>query len=160
MSEQDLGAGQPGPEQQGVQFALQRIYLKDSSFESPRSPEVFRAQWKPKVNLELNTRSEQVEEGLYEVVLSVTATMKDESEEVVYLIEIQQAGIFMIKGADGEQLSRMLGTLCPGVLFPYARESIDSIVSRGSFPPLLLAPVNFEAIYEQARAQQQQNNIQ
>lgn len=161
MSEQD--PGQPEAQQVDAQFAMQRLYLKDSSFESPRAPDIFRGNnWKPKVNLELNTRSAQVEEGLFEVVLSLTATTRDENDEVVYLVEIQQAGIFMIRGIEGDPLARMLGTLCPSVLFPYARETIDSIVTKGSFPPLMLAPVNFEAIYDQARAQQagQQPTIQ
>ncbi len=146
-------------EQPTAEFALQRLYMKDSSFESPRAPEIFRTQWKPKVNLELNTGSSQLEDNLYEVVLTLTATARDDADEVVYLVEIQQAGIFMIKGIEGENLARTIGTLCPNVLFPYGREAIDSVVTKGSFPPLMLAPVNFDAIYEQAvvQAKQQQN---
>ncbi len=156
MSEQDPMAG---GEVQGAQFSLQRIYLKDLSFESPKAPGTFRTQWKPKVNLELNSRYAEIEESHFEVVLSLTATTRDESEEVIYLVEIQQAGIFMIKGLEGDALEQTLGSFCPNVLFPYAREAIDSIVTRGSFPPLMLAPVNFDAIFEQARAQRaaQQN---
>ncbi len=156
MSEQSGDGGQGSEQPAGPQFSLQRIYLKDVSFESPRSPGGFRGQWKPKVNLELNSRFGQIEGSLFEVVLSVTATTLDESDEVIYLVEVQQAGIFSVSGLDGAQLDKTLGSFCPNLLFPYAREVIDSIVVRGSFPPLMLAPVNFDAIYEQSLAQRAQ----
>lgn len=139
--------------EQDAQFALQRIYLKDASFESPKSPEAFRQQWNPQVNLELNSRNVDLGEGNHEVVLTLTVTAKSEDEEVIYLVEVQQAGVFLLRGLNPEELSQTLGSFCPSVLFPYARESVDSIVTKGSFPPLMLAPVNFDAIYEQARAQ-------
>lgn len=148
MSEQD-GSNQ-------AQFALQRIYIKDVSFESPKAPEIFREQWQPKVNLEINSSHKKLEEDLYEVVLQVTVTAKDESDEVVYLTEIQQAGIFLVKGLEPEPLLQTLGAFCPGVLFPYARESIDGLVVKGSFPPLMLAPVNFDAIYAQSRQKREE----
>jgi preprotein translocase subunit SecB len=136
-----------------AQFALQRIYIKDFSFESPKSPDSFRQQWKPQVNLELNTTNNNLGEDNYEVLLSLTVTTKNEREETIYLVEIQQAGVFLLKGMVGDVLGQTLGSFCPNVLFPYAREAIDSIVTKGSFPPLMLAPVNFEAIYLQAKAQ-------
>jgi preprotein translocase subunit SecB len=146
MSEQDAGA----------QFALQRIYLKDASFESPRSPGSFRGQWQPKINLELNARHSLIEGELYEVVLSLTITANTEGDDKpLYLVEVQQGGVFLIKGIAGDALEQTLGSFCPGVLFPYAREAIDAMVVKGSFPPLMLAPVNFDAIYEQARKQQE-----
>ncbi|MCB1644940.1 MAG: protein-export chaperone SecB [Pseudomonadales bacterium] len=145
-----------------TQFALQRIYIKDLSFESPRSPDAFGGQWKPRVNLELNTRHQALNDDNYEVVLRLTVTVRNEADEVVYLCEVHQAGIFLARGFDADQLNRTLGAFCPNVLFPYAREAIDSLALKGSFPPLMLAPVNFEAIYEQSRqqqmAQQQQGN--
>jgi preprotein translocase subunit SecB len=146
MSEQ---ADQP----RDAQFSLQRIYLKDASFESPRSPEAFMGQWKPKVNLELNSQHKSVGTDLFEVVLRVTVTVKKEDDETVYLSEVEQAGIFMIKGLGEEAFAQTLGSFCPSVLFPYAREALDSLVIKGSFPPLMLAPVNFDAIYEQSRQQ-------
>jgi preprotein translocase subunit SecB len=152
MSEQEPAA----TEANGAQFALQRIYVKDASFESPRAPEIFRSKWQPKVNMELNSSHTQVEEGLYEVVLQITITAKSEDDTSVYLTEIQQAGIFLIKGLEPTAMSQTLGAFCPSVLFPYAREAIDNMVIKGSFPPLMLAPVNFDAIYEQTLRQQQE----
>ncbi|MEX0604890.1 MAG: protein-export chaperone SecB [Marinobacter sp.] len=131
------------------QFALQRIYIKDLSFESPNSPLVFQDQWKPQVNMDLNTKHTKVSDNQYEVVLSLTVTSKID-EKVAFIVEIQQAGVFMLKGIEGGQLGQMLGAYCPTILFPYAREAIDGIVSKGSFPALMLAPVNFDAIYAQA----------
>jgi preprotein translocase subunit SecB len=149
------------PGEQAAQFSLQRIYVKDASFESPKSPQAFRSQWKPHVNLELNTRHAEIQEDLYEVVLHLTVTAKNEAEEVIYLTEIQQAGIFMIKGVADAALAQTLGSFCPNVLFPYAREAIDALVVKGSFPPLMLAPVNFDAVYEQTRLQREaRKNIQ
>jgi len=126
---------------------IQRIYLKDASFESPRSPQVFRQGWKPRVNLEINSKYTPLEEDLYEVVLVITASVKSENEETLYLVEVHQAGIFLIRGFSDPDRLKTLGSYCPSHLFPYARETIDSLVVKGSFPPLSLAPVNFEAIY-------------
>jgi preprotein translocase subunit SecB len=134
------------------QFVMQRIYNKDLSFESPATPDIFRKQWQPKVNVDLNTRSKALDEqGNYEVVLTITLTTKVE-EETAFLVEVQQAGIFSIVGFDGEPLRRLLGTAAPNILFPYARENIDSLVVKGGFPPVMLAPVNFDALYQQAMA--------
>ena len=159
MSEQDA-AGQPGQAKQEGQpnFALQRIYLKDVSFESPRAPHAFPNNWKPKVDLEINIGNTVLENDNYEVVLSATVTVKDESDQVNYLVELQQAGIFLLRGMDTETRHQMLGSFCPSLLFPYVREAIDSIVTKGSFPPLMLSPVNFEAIYQQAKAQAEVKN--
>lgn len=135
-----------------LQFSLQRIYVKDISFESPNAPAVFQQPFKPKVGLDLNTTSVQVSEGLYEVVIKVTAEVKhSESGNTSFLAEIEQAGLFRIAGIEGQQLEHTLGAFCPNVLFPYARECIDNLVNRGGFPPLMLAPVNFEAIYAQKK---------
>ena len=144
--------------EQTAQFVLQRIYVKDASFESPRSPASFRGQWNPNINLELNTRHNLVDENVYEVILSVTVTARNENEEVLYLSEVQQAGVFTAIGFEDDALERTLGTFCPNVLFPYARETIDSMVTKGSFPALLLAPVNFDALFDQAKLKQAQDN--
>ena len=139
-------------EQAQQQFTLQRIFLKDLSFESPGAPKVFTDEWKPSMNVDLNTRSGVISGDNYEVVLTVTITAKI-NEETVYLIEVQQAGIFLIRGIAGEDLRRLLATVCPSTLFPYARETIDSVVSRGTFPAVMLAPVNFDALFQQALRQ-------
>ena len=139
-------------EQAQQQFTLQRIFLKDLSFESPGAPKVFTDEWKPSMNVDLNTRSGVISGDNYEVVLTVTITTKI-NEETVYLIEVQQAGIFLVRGIAGENLRRLLATVCPSTLFPYARETIDSVVSRGTFPAVMLAPVNFDALFQQALRQ-------
>ncbi len=140
---------------QQQQFTVQRIYTKDLSFESPSTPAVFKKQWQPKVTVELNTKSDAIDtEGNFEVVLSITITAKIE-DETAFLIEVQQAGIFYIKGFEGEDLRRILGTAAPNVLFPYARETIDTVCVKGAFPAIMLAPVNFDAVYQQALAQSQ-----
>jgi preprotein translocase subunit SecB len=143
------------PEEQQQQFAMQRIYTKDLSFESPSTPDIFKKQWQPQVNVDLNTKSDKIdEEGNFEVVLTVTITAKVE-DQTAFLIEVQQAGIFFIKGFEGENLRRLLGTAAPNILFPYARETIDTVCVKGAFPAVMLAPVNFEALYQQALTQAQ-----
>lgn len=140
-------------EQAQQQFVMQRIYTKDLSFESPATPEIFKKQWQPKVNVDLNTKSGAIdEEGNFEVILTVTITATVE-DETAFLIEVQQAGIFFIKGFEAEDLRRVLGTAAPNILFPYARETIDTICVKGAFPAVMLAPVNFDALYQQALAQ-------
>ena len=146
-------------QQKQQQFALQRIYVKDLSFESPQSPNVFKKEWKPQVNLELNTQNNKVEDDHYEVVLTLTLTAKI-ADEVAFLVEIQQAGIFMVKNVPEAQLRQILGAMCPNILFPYAREAVDNSVLRGSFPPLMLAPVNFDALYQQALLQREAQKTQ
>lgn len=141
------GAAQDQPQ---VQFSLQRIYVKDLSFESPKAPSVFQSQWNPQVNLDLNTRHTQLQDGIHEVVLSLSATVTNGEEEVTFIAEVQQAGIFAINGLDEAAMRHTLGAFCPNILFPYAREAIDNLVLRGSFPPLMLSPVNFDALYAQA----------
>ncbi|MBD3639854.1 MAG: protein-export chaperone SecB [Marinobacter sp.] len=153
MAENQQAAGNENQNQ--PQFALQRIYVKDLSFESPNAPLVFQEQWKPQVNLDLNTSHSKVSDNQYEVVLSLTVTTKI-GEKVAYIVEIQQAGVFLVQGIEGAQLGQMLGAYCPTILFPYARESIDNVVAKGSFPALMLAPVNFDAIYAQALKRKQE----
>ena len=147
MADEQAAAGQ---EQAQQQFVMQRIYNKDLSFESPSTPDVFRKQWQPKVNVDLNTRSNPIDEqGNFEVVLSITLTAKVD-DDTAFLVEVQQAGIFFITGFEQDDLRRLLGTAAPNILFPYARENIDSLVVKGGFPPVMLAPVNFDALYQQA----------
>ncbi|MGP4953806.1 protein-export chaperone SecB [Pseudomonas helleri] len=130
------------------QFSLQRIYVRDLSFEAPKSPAIFRQQWEPSVALDLNTRQKPLEGDFFEVILTLSVTVKN-AEEVAFIAEVQQAGIFLIKNLDQASMSHTLGAFCPNLLFPYARETLDSLVVRGSFPALMLAPVNFDALYAQ-----------
>ncbi|MBL4795316.1 MAG: protein-export chaperone SecB [Pseudomonadales bacterium] len=131
------------------QFGLQRIYIKDLSFEAPKTPTVFKTEWKPEINLELNNKSTKIEGDMYEVVLSLTVTAKNK-DDVAFIVEIQQAGLFLVAGVPPQQMQQLLGAYCPNVLFPYAREAVSDVVGRGSFPQLLLAPVNFDALYAEA----------
>jgi len=144
---------------QGPQFAIQRVYAKDISFETPNSPEIFKKEWKPEVKLDIDTRSNQLDEGIHEVILSLTVTTKV-GEDVAFLCEVQQAGIFTIGAVEDAQKAHMLGSFCPNILFPYARECVSNLVNRGTFPALNLAPVNFDAIfaaYMQKRAEAAKN---
>jgi len=143
------------PNQAQGQFAIQKIYTKDISFETPNSPAIFsEAKWEPEINVQLNSRAAQLNPGLHEVVLTVTVTAK-QGDKTAFLVEVQQAGIFQAEGIDEAQMGHLLGSFCPNILFPYAREAISDLVSRGGFPQLLLAPVNFDALYAQHLQQQQ-----
>jgi preprotein translocase subunit SecB len=137
------------------QFAIQKIYTKDVSFETPNSPQVFTQKWEPAVDFNLATNVETLENGLYEVALTVTATVKC-NDAVAYLAEVCQAGIFALVGFDDNEMGPMMGSFCPNILFPYAREAISDLVTKGGFPQLLLAPVNFDALYAQHIQQLQQ----
>ncbi|MFQ5659813.1 MAG: protein-export chaperone SecB [Gammaproteobacteria bacterium] len=135
------------------QFGLQKIYVRDVSFETPHSPQIFQEQWKPSVNMDIANAVNSLSKELFEVVLSVTVTVSFEGK-TVYLAEIHQAGIFHIDGFPDEIRGRMLATICPNILFPFAREFIADLIMRGGFPQLLLAPVNFEALYLQQQQKQ------
>jgi preprotein translocase subunit SecB len=131
---------------QEVQFNLQRIYTKDISFETPNSPAVFQKEWKPEVKLDIDTRTNELEPNLYEVVLTITVTATN-SGETAFLCEVQQAGIFAVSEMPENNKAHMLGSYCPNLLFPYAREAVSNLVNRGTFPALNLQPVNFDAIF-------------
>lgn len=135
-------------EQQKPQFAIQRIYTRDVSFESPNAPAIFREEWKPQIKLDLNTRTRTLDENVVEVVLIITVEAKI-GEKTAFLTEVQQAGVFTVAGFPDETRDQMIGAYCPSVLFPYAREAVDTAVTKGSFPALMLAPVNFDALYLQ-----------
>lgn len=141
------GAGATQEAPRGLQ--IKRIYLKDLSFETPMGVEAFNRAWKPKIDQELNVQVNNLDESHYEVVLlmTITATMED---KVVFLVEVKQAGLFNIQGLDKAQLSQVINTTCPQILFPYTREVIDSTLARGAFPPLMLPPINFDAVFAQA----------
>lgn len=135
---------------------IHKIYLKDVSFETPNSPEIFAEQkWEPDVSFELRNTARRLNDSFHEVVLSVTVTAKL-GEKVAYLAEVQQAGVFSLDGYSDVQLAEMVGGYCPGILFPFVREAVADLVTKGSFPQLLLAPVNFLALYQQHINRQQQ----
>lgn len=131
------------------QFSIQKIYVKDVSFESPASPQVFGFQkWEPKIDLNLNNKHTAIGSDQYEVVLSITATVMQD-DKTAFLIEVQQAGLFAIAGFNDEDRNYLLGSQCMNILLPYAREVISDMTTRGGFPPLILSPVNFDALYQQ-----------
>lgn len=135
-------------------FDIQRIYVTDCSFESPRATDAFRQEWKPEVKLDLSTSNKLIADNVHEVVLALTATATI-NEQTIFLVEVKQAGLFSMKSFNSEQLGQALGSLCPSILFPYARELISSLVVRGGFPPLYLMPINFDALYAQQMRQRQ-----
>lgn len=145
---------QQQPDAQAPQFEIQRIFVKDISFEAPNTPHTFVEEWKPEVTLNLETKSNRIQDNLHEVVLSITATVNS-NKKTAFLIEVHQGGVFMINGFPNDQLHQMLGSFCPNILFPYAREVVSDIVVRGGFPQLILAPVNFDALYAQHMESQQ-----
>lgn len=129
-------------------FSIEKIYIKDVSFESPASPAIFTEDWDPEINMELNSQGKPVNDKFYEVELTITVTAKNK-DKTGFLVELKQCGIFSISGMDDATLNGMLGSFCPNILFPYAREAISDLVTKGGFPQLLLAPVNFDALYAQ-----------
>lgn len=134
------------------QFVVQRIYLKDASFESPNAPDIFRGDWRPTHDLNLGTKVEKLDDQIYEVVLSVTVSVKVE-DKTAFLVEVHQAGIFTVGAFPEQEMGPMLGAYCPSLLFPYAREVVSDLVVKGSFPQLVLQHVNFDLLYAQHRQQ-------
>lgn len=147
----DTKFGTNGKEQksEGPTFSVNSVYVKDVSFESPNAPSIFNMDWQPKVDFDLQMSSQVIDEaqGLYEVVLHLTVTVKLKEELTGFLTEVQQAGLFLLQGFEPEVTKQVLSTACPTVLFPYARETVTNLVQRGGFPQLLLPPINFDAMY-------------
>lgn len=135
-----------------IQFRLERIFLKDLSFENPGAPESFLKKWSPEVNMEIKTKARKLEGSAFEVSLEIEVNAKQEGT-TMFLVSVEQGGVFTVEGAEGDVLERILNTACPNILFPYAREVVDSAVIKGSLPPLMLAPINFEALYESQKNQ-------
>ena len=138
-------------EQNLPQLALERIYVKDMSLEVPGA-EVFTREWQPELDINLSSAAEKLDDDHYQVILTVNVTANN-GGETAFIAEVHQAGIFMLQNISEEQLGAILGAYCPNVLFPYAREVVSDIVTRGSFPQLLLAPVNFDQAYQQTLEQ-------
>ncbi len=128
------------------EFSIKKIYIKDTSFETPNSPQIFQANWKPEMDLHLHSHTRDLDAGEFEVVLMVTAVVSIEGK-TAFLAEAAVAGIFGITGLTSDELGPTLGSYCPSILFPYAREFISNLAVRGGFPPFILAPVNFEKLY-------------
>ena len=137
-------------EQQQPAFNIEKIYVKDLSLEIPNAPGIFLEREAPQVNLQLNTHSGVIKEGLYEVQVMVTVTAKVK-DQVMFLVEVQQAGIFRISNVPETEIGPVVGIGCPNIIFPYLRETVSDIVTRAGFPPVILNPVNFEAIYTQSQ---------
>jgi preprotein translocase subunit SecB len=147
---------QPNP---GVQFVIKKLYVKDLSLEVPGAPEIFDLEYKPEVKMEMNSRSRAVAEDEYEVELTISLT-GIQDDKTMFAVEVQQAGVFVIKGLDTEmKLRHALSAYCPNILFPYVRETVSSLVSRGGLPPLLLAPINFDQLFA-AQLQREQQQAQ
>ncbi len=163
MAEQDQSI-ENGNEQkvetpEGAQLVIQSVYAKDISFEAPNSPEVFLEQFKPSINVNLNNQVKDLKNDSYEVELQVTITAKN-GEKTAYIAEVKYGGVFGIKGLEDEVRSRMLRTFCCEQILPYVREAVSEIIARGGFPRFTLQPINFNALYEQAMQQAQQQQAE
>jgi preprotein translocase subunit SecB len=136
-------------------ISISKIYLKDFSFESPKAPDIFRSsEWRPQTDLNLRSNHTVVEgeDGLHEVVLTITVDAKD-GDTTLFLVEVQQAGLFLIDGYGEEEFGAIVGSFCPNILFPYAREAVSTVVQKGGFPEFVLQPINFDSLYMQSRQQ-------
>ena len=140
--------------QRSGQLAIQKVYLKDLSYEAPSTPGVFREEWKPALEIELGTKASALGTDNYETVLSVTVTVRS-GDKTAFLVDVQQAGVFHITGFPEQAMPAILATACPNILFPFVREVVSDVVSKAGFPQLLLAPVNFEALYAQEMQRKQ-----
>ncbi len=143
-------------------LSINKIYVKDFSFESPKAPDVFRAkEWNPQTDLNIRSSHKTIEgdEGMHEVVLTLTVDAK-EGDSTIFLVELQQAGLFQIHGYNDEEFGAIVGSFCPNMLFPYARETIATAVSKGGFPEFVLQPINFDALYMQSRQQAAQQQAE
>ena len=151
MTDKTKEAGASASADDSQQIGLQKVYLKDASYEAPNAPGIFSGEWKPAINLNLATRHTNLGNNSYEVILEATVEAKQDGS-IAFLAEIQQAGIFLIRGFDEDEISKVLATFCPTQIYPYARESIADLVGKGGFPQLHLQPVSFEAMAASADA--------
>jgi len=147
MAEEQVAASQEQPA-----FGIEKIYIKDLSLEIPNAPQIFMERTPPQVGIELSNAANKLDEGIYEVVTTVTVTSKIE-DKTVFLVEVAQAGIFQVRNVPDENLEIILSVTCPNILFPYIREAVSDVVVRAGFPPVLLNPINFEALYAQQKQQ-------
>ena len=134
-------------------FSIEKIYVKDASLEIPHAPQIFTDRTQPQVSIELGNFAQQIEENIFEVAIKVTVTSKI-ADKTVFLVEVTQAGIFQISNVPAENIELIVGITCPNILFPYARESVSDLIVRAGFQPVLLNPINFEALFAQQKQQQ------
>ena len=142
-------------EQQAPVFSIEKIYVKDISLEIPNAPKIFLEREAPEIEVQLNSEGSNIDEGMFQVLLTVTVTAKI-GDKTLFLVEVGQAGIFQIRHIPENDMAPILSIACPNILFPYAREAVSDLVTRAGFPPVLLAPVNFEGLYQQRLMSQQQ----
>lgn len=150
MAQEENNATQEQAQQPG--FSIEKIYVKDASLEIPNAPQIFTDRTQPQVGIELSYRAQVLDEGLFEVAIKVTVTSKIE-DKTVFLVEVEQAGIFQIRNVPEDNLDMIIGITCPNILFPYARETVSDLIVRAGFLPVLLNPINFEALYAQQKQQ-------
>ncbi|MFW5451713.1 MAG: protein-export chaperone SecB [Methylophagaceae bacterium] len=143
MAEQEKATS---TDEQQARFVIQKIYTKDISFETPNSPEIFRDEWKPELDLQLGNEYRRIDDDNHEITLVVTVTAKV-GDKVAFLVEVKQSGIFSLTGYSDQEMGPLVGSYCPNTLFPFAREVVSDVVLKGGFPQLVLAPVNFDALY-------------
>ncbi len=151
MAQEDNNAAAEQNQQPG--FSIEKIYVKDASLEIPHAPQIFTDRTQPQIGIELGSSAQMIEEGVFEVAIKVTVTSKIE-DKTVFLVEVTQAGIFQIRNVPEENLEMIVGITCPNILFPYARETVSDLVVRAGFQPVLLNPINFEALFAQQKQQQ------
>ncbi|WP_314186560.1 protein-export chaperone SecB [Aggregatibacter kilianii] len=162
MTEENKDVVSEEQETQAV-LQIQRIYVKDVSFEAPNLPHIFNQEWKPKLAFDLSTETVKLADDLYEVCLNISVeTTLEDSDDVAFICEVKQAGVFTISGLDDMQMAHCLTSQCPNMLFPYARELVSNLVNRGTFPALNLSPVNFDALFVEylQRQQQEQESVE
>lgn len=152
MAEEQNQAATQEQQQEAV-FGIEKVYVKDLSLEIPNAPQIFLQRETPQVGIELSNSAKMLEDGLFDVTITVTVTSKIE-DKTVFLVEVSQAGIFQARNIPQENLEGLLAVTCPNILFPYAREAVSDLVVRAGFPPVLLNPINFEALYLQQKQQQ------
>lgn len=159
MTEEDKNPQAASGQQAGRQVLLQKMYVKDASVEVPDGPAIFQTQFRPKLDVDLNTHVSDLGDDSHQVTLTVTLTAYKE-EQTAYIVEVQHAGVFKVTGFEGEQHSQVLGAYCPSLVFPFTREVVGDLVQRAGFPHFLLQPVNFDALYLQHRQKEQQGGGQ
>jgi preprotein translocase subunit SecB len=158
MAKENKTPAKEAAPEQGAQpgFGIEKLYVKDASIEVPNAPQIFTERTAPQVNVEIGNSAQRLEEGVFEVSIKVTVTAKI-GEKTAFLVEVTQAGIFAIRNVPEENLEIIVGVTCPNILFPYAREAVSDMVTRAGFAPVLLNPINFEALYMQQKQQQAEN---
>ncbi len=151
MAQEDNNVAQEQAQQPG--FSIEKIYVKDVSLEIPHAPQIFTDRTQPQVSIELSNLAQQIEESVFEVAIKVTVTSKI-AEKTVFLVEVTQAGIFQVRNVPAESMEMIVGITCPNILFPYLRESVSDLIVRAGFQPVLLNPINFEALFAQQKQQE------